>query len=351
MILDAGSGEMSAHWVWVQREVSDTTRVCAYDRAGIGLERDGPATPGCRSRGRTLTQSRKRSDRLLKFRFMRSPQSSVERKSNLGESSAAPAAIMSTTGVVMPMTAVCANARIRITGVLAGSRAIIIASPRYRDVGHAEQQDHTAHERRASTYHERDACDQVPGSVVSDHPQAEGRQQRTATHQRDAHDQHEDVEYPRPQPPRHFLGTARHCVLLTCRPLGETAQENPCWYSNTCDTSWFGEDFRERRRETARKWCEQRFWRGFDRDTEDGMRSKAPLCAPQDYPAGPSGIFRAVSLSGSPNFALQEFCKLCAYGVLRSPRSPDPGAQVSGRALGGTMSGASGANTRRSEEA
>src|SRR5919112_5931706 len=28
VVLDAGSGEMSAHWVWVQREVSHTTRVC-----------------------------------------------------------------------------------------------------------------------------------------------------------------------------------------------------------------------------------------------------------------------------------------------------------------------------------
>lgn len=42
VILDAGSGEMSAHWVWVQREISDTTRVCAYDRAGIGWSEMGP---------------------------------------------------------------------------------------------------------------------------------------------------------------------------------------------------------------------------------------------------------------------------------------------------------------------
>jgi pimeloyl-ACP methyl ester carboxylesterase len=42
VILDAGSGEMSAHWVWVQREVSDTTRVCAYDSAGIGWSEMGP---------------------------------------------------------------------------------------------------------------------------------------------------------------------------------------------------------------------------------------------------------------------------------------------------------------------
>src|SRR5215210_4844302 len=30
VILDAGSGLFSAQWVRVQREVSDTTRVCAY---------------------------------------------------------------------------------------------------------------------------------------------------------------------------------------------------------------------------------------------------------------------------------------------------------------------------------
>jgi pimeloyl-ACP methyl ester carboxylesterase len=36
VVLDGGSGEMSASWVLVQREVSDTTRVCAYDRAGMG---------------------------------------------------------------------------------------------------------------------------------------------------------------------------------------------------------------------------------------------------------------------------------------------------------------------------
>ena len=42
VVLDGGSGEMSAHWVWVQREVSDTTRVCAYDRAGMGWSEMGP---------------------------------------------------------------------------------------------------------------------------------------------------------------------------------------------------------------------------------------------------------------------------------------------------------------------
>ena len=42
VVLDAGSGAMSAHWVWVQRQVSGTTRVCAYDRAGMGWSEMGP---------------------------------------------------------------------------------------------------------------------------------------------------------------------------------------------------------------------------------------------------------------------------------------------------------------------
>src|SRR5215217_4378192 len=42
VLLDAGLGAFSAHWVRVQREVSDTTRVCAYDRAGMGWSEMGP---------------------------------------------------------------------------------------------------------------------------------------------------------------------------------------------------------------------------------------------------------------------------------------------------------------------
>jgi pimeloyl-ACP methyl ester carboxylesterase len=42
VLLDGGSGEMSAQWVWVQQEVSGTTRVCAYDRAGMGWSEMGP---------------------------------------------------------------------------------------------------------------------------------------------------------------------------------------------------------------------------------------------------------------------------------------------------------------------
>jgi pimeloyl-ACP methyl ester carboxylesterase len=42
VVLDAGSGAFSAQWVRVQREVSGTTRVCAYDRAGMGWSEMGP---------------------------------------------------------------------------------------------------------------------------------------------------------------------------------------------------------------------------------------------------------------------------------------------------------------------
>src|SRR5215207_8019720 len=42
VVLDAGSGGFSAQWVRVQREASGTTRVCAYDRAGMGWSEMGP---------------------------------------------------------------------------------------------------------------------------------------------------------------------------------------------------------------------------------------------------------------------------------------------------------------------
>src|SRR5688500_5261516 len=42
VVLEAGSGGFSAQWVRVQREVSGTARVCAYDRAGMGWSEMGP---------------------------------------------------------------------------------------------------------------------------------------------------------------------------------------------------------------------------------------------------------------------------------------------------------------------
>ena len=42
VILEAASGGMSAHWVRVQQQLAQTTRVCAYDRAGMGWSEGGP---------------------------------------------------------------------------------------------------------------------------------------------------------------------------------------------------------------------------------------------------------------------------------------------------------------------
>ena len=42
VILEAANLGMSAHWVRVQQQVADTTRVCAYDRAGMGWSERGP---------------------------------------------------------------------------------------------------------------------------------------------------------------------------------------------------------------------------------------------------------------------------------------------------------------------
>lgn len=41
VILEAPAGGMSAAWGWVQPEVSETTRVCSYDRAGLGWSEAG----------------------------------------------------------------------------------------------------------------------------------------------------------------------------------------------------------------------------------------------------------------------------------------------------------------------
>jgi pimeloyl-ACP methyl ester carboxylesterase len=42
VILDAASPGISADWVRVQQQVAKTTRVCAYDRAGMGWSESGP---------------------------------------------------------------------------------------------------------------------------------------------------------------------------------------------------------------------------------------------------------------------------------------------------------------------
>ena len=45
VILESGLGAMSVDWANIQPEVADTTRVCAYDRAGSGWSEPGPG-PG-----------------------------------------------------------------------------------------------------------------------------------------------------------------------------------------------------------------------------------------------------------------------------------------------------------------
>ena len=42
VILEAGAGAFSAMWAWIQPTVAQTTRVCAYDRAGFGWSEPGP---------------------------------------------------------------------------------------------------------------------------------------------------------------------------------------------------------------------------------------------------------------------------------------------------------------------
>jgi len=42
VVLDAALGNMSTHWTWVQQELAQTGRVCAYDRAGLGWSEPGP---------------------------------------------------------------------------------------------------------------------------------------------------------------------------------------------------------------------------------------------------------------------------------------------------------------------
>src|SRR6476660_5455667 len=42
VVIDAGLGDWSLMWSWVQGETAKTTRVCTYDRAGMGFSEAGP---------------------------------------------------------------------------------------------------------------------------------------------------------------------------------------------------------------------------------------------------------------------------------------------------------------------
>ena len=43
VILMAGGGAFSIDWALVQPKIADSTRVCSYDRAGLGWSDPGPA--------------------------------------------------------------------------------------------------------------------------------------------------------------------------------------------------------------------------------------------------------------------------------------------------------------------
>ena len=60
VLLEAPARAMSSAWAWVEPAVAETTRVCAYDRAGLGWSEmgDQPFTPAAVvAQLRTLTQS------------------------------------------------------------------------------------------------------------------------------------------------------------------------------------------------------------------------------------------------------------------------------------------------------
>jgi pimeloyl-ACP methyl ester carboxylesterase len=42
VILEAANLGMSAHRIWMQQQLAQTTRVCVYDRSGLGWSERGP---------------------------------------------------------------------------------------------------------------------------------------------------------------------------------------------------------------------------------------------------------------------------------------------------------------------
>ena len=54
VILDALFPGTVSNWVWIQPEISRTTRVCAYDRAGLGWSESGPVPRDADQHGREL---------------------------------------------------------------------------------------------------------------------------------------------------------------------------------------------------------------------------------------------------------------------------------------------------------
>jgi pimeloyl-ACP methyl ester carboxylesterase len=54
VVIESGWGDMSASWGWVQPEVAKTTRICTYDRAGMGWSEASPQSRTARQYAREL---------------------------------------------------------------------------------------------------------------------------------------------------------------------------------------------------------------------------------------------------------------------------------------------------------
>jgi pimeloyl-ACP methyl ester carboxylesterase len=54
VVVEAGWGDMSASWSWVQPEVARTTRICTYDRAGMGWSEASPQPRAAREYAKEL---------------------------------------------------------------------------------------------------------------------------------------------------------------------------------------------------------------------------------------------------------------------------------------------------------
>jgi len=54
VVIESGWGDMSATWGWVQPEVAKTTRVCTYDRAGMGWSESSPQPRNAREYAKEL---------------------------------------------------------------------------------------------------------------------------------------------------------------------------------------------------------------------------------------------------------------------------------------------------------
>lgn len=54
VVVESGWGDMSASWGWVQPEVARTTRICTYDRAGMGWSEASPLPRAAREYAKEL---------------------------------------------------------------------------------------------------------------------------------------------------------------------------------------------------------------------------------------------------------------------------------------------------------